>query len=227
MRAAQRLAAASLLVRRCTRCLHVDDALPAGPGLRRVLRQLACDGNEQFVDIGRGLRARFHREYTVVVRVRLGLLGLDLSLRVKVRLVASERDDNVWVALPLQLLHPLLCALEGVPVGDIVHHNRSSSPAVVHGGERVIALLAGRVPDLKLDCGVVQSNSLREEGCANRGLLVLKELPTHKAQDQAGLADRAVSQEHELELEGPSCRSSHAVLWLQARSVCASPSALE
>lgn len=41
-------------------------------------------------------------------------LRLNLALRVQVRLIAGQGDDNVGVALSLQLLHPLLCALEGV-----------------------------------------------------------------------------------------------------------------
>ena len=41
-------------------------------------------------------------------------LRLDLALRVEVGLVARERNDDVRVALSLQLLDPLLGALEGV-----------------------------------------------------------------------------------------------------------------
>ena len=50
----------------------------------------------------------------IVRRVRLGLLRLHLTLRVQVRFVACQGDDDVGVALPLQLLHPLLRALECV-----------------------------------------------------------------------------------------------------------------
>ena len=35
------------------------------------------------------------------------------------------------------------------PVSDVVHDNRSCGAAVVHGRETMVALLAGRVPDLK------------------------------------------------------------------------------
>ena len=41
-------------------------------------------------------------------------LRLDLPLRAQVGLVARQRDHNVGVPLPLQLLHPLLRALERV-----------------------------------------------------------------------------------------------------------------
>ena len=143
---------------------------------------------------------------------RLGLLGLDLPLRVEVRLVAGERDHDVRVALPLQLLHPLLRALERVPVRDVVHHDGGGGAAVVHRRERVVPLLPRRVPDLELDGGVVERDRLRQERRADRGLLVLEELPAHEAQHERRLADRAVAEQHQLELEDAAGRRHGANL---------------
>jgi hypothetical protein len=55
--------------------------------------------------------------------------------------------------------------------GDVEHNDGRSSAAVVHGGEAVVALLAGGVPDVELHGGCVQSQHLREEGCSDRRLL--------------------------------------------------------
>lgn len=49
-------------------------------------------------------------------------------------------------------------------VGDVKHHDGSLGSPVVHGCKAVIPLLPRSVPDLKLDCRVVQTYRLREEG---------------------------------------------------------------
>ena len=93
------------------------------------------------------------------------------------------------------------------PVSDVVHDNRSCGAAVVHGRETMVALLAGRVPDLELDCRLIERNRLREERSADGRLLVLKELSPHKAQHERRLADCAVTEKHQLVLEHPAlCR---------------------
>ena len=40
-------------------------------------------------------------------------------------------------------------------VGDVVDHDGSLGPPIVHGGQAVIPLLSSCVPDLKLDCRVI------------------------------------------------------------------------
>ena len=60
---------------------------------------------------------------------------------------------------------------------DVVDDDGAVGVAVVHGGERLVALLAGRVPDLELDgCGFVEGDGLGEEGGANRRLPIVVEL---------------------------------------------------
>eukprot|EP00322_Chrysochromulina_rotalis_P020736 CAMPEP_0115845666 /NCGR_PEP_ID=MMETSP0287-20121206/9472_1 /TAXON_ID=412157 /ORGANISM="Chrysochromulina rotalis, Strain UIO044" /LENGTH=180 /DNA_ID=CAMNT_0003299451 /DNA_START=552 /DNA_END=1094 /DNA_ORIENTATION=+ len=175
---------ASLLRFSAALILRDDKPLPARPWLRRVLRQFARDGDEEFVDVRGRLCTRLHEEDAVVACIRLRLLWLYFALRVEVGLVAGQRDNNVRVALPLKLLHPLLGTLKRVPVCDIIDDNCSCSAAIVHGRKTVVPLLARSVPDLKLDCRVVERDSLRQEGCADCGLLILKELTPHKAQHQ-------------------------------------------
>ena len=51
---------------------------------------------------------------------------------------------------------------------DVVDHDGAVCVPVVHWGEGFVAFLAGRVPDLELDCGVVvQGDGLCEEGCSD------------------------------------------------------------
>lgn len=52
----------------------------------------------------------------------------------------------------------------------------------------MIPLLSSCVPDLKLDCCVVQADGLCEEGRSNCALLVLVELTLDEAEDEAGFA---------------------------------------
>jgi len=39
----------------------------------------------------------------------------------EVDLVTGERNDDVWICLPLGLLHPHLCLLEAGGLGDVIH----------------------------------------------------------------------------------------------------------
>mmetsp|Transcript_49940 Transcript_49940/g.114502 ORF Transcript_49940/g.114502 Transcript_49940/m.114502 type:complete len:203 (+) Transcript_49940:321-929(+) len=158
---------------------NVGAAWPCG-GV--ALRQLACDLDEEFVDVGRALCACLHAEDSVLARVRLRLLRLHLALGREVGLVACQCDDNVRVALALQLLHPVLRAGKRVAVGDVVHHDGGGRAAVVHRRKRVVPLLPGRVPDLKFDGGVGERHRLRQEGRADGALLVLEELAAHEAE---------------------------------------------
>mmetsp|Transcript_25172 Transcript_25172/g.81414 ORF Transcript_25172/g.81414 Transcript_25172/m.81414 type:complete len:265 (-) Transcript_25172:9-803(-) len=178
--------------------------------LRCVLWELARYRDEQLVHVGGRLRTRLHEEDAVVACIRLGLLWLHLALRAQVRLVAGQRNHNVRVTLPLQLLNPLLRALKRVPICDVVHDYRSSSTPVIHRRQRMIALLPCSIPDLKLDRRVVEGHRLRQECRTDGRLLILKELPAHETQHQGTLPNRRIAQQHELELEhATSCRSRH------------------
>ena len=66
---------------------------------------------------------------------------------------------------------------------DVVDYYGTVCVSVVHGRERLVALLAGRVPDLKLyGCVLVEGNGLGEEGSADGGFSVVVELVLDKAQ---------------------------------------------
>ena len=60
---------------------------------------------------------------------------------------------------------------------NIVDHNGAVRVPVVHGSQRLVSFLAGRIPDLELHRGIlVQGNRLREESGSDRRLPVVIEL---------------------------------------------------
>ena|SRR6266851_5318857 len=50
----------------------------------------------------------------------------------EVNLIASKHDDNVWIHLPLELLHPCLCLLKAGGLGDIIHNYGHLGVVVIH-----------------------------------------------------------------------------------------------
>jgi hypothetical protein len=71
---------------------------------------------------------------------------------------------------------------------NVVDYDSTVGISVVHGRERLIALLTSRVPDLKLDRRVlVEGNGLGEEGGADGGFSVVVELVLDKAQHERRL----------------------------------------
>jgi hypothetical protein len=62
-------------------------------------------------------------------------------------------------------------------LGDVVDNNSAVGVSVVHGSQRLVALLTGRIPDLELDSGVlVERNGLGEESSADSRLAIRIEL---------------------------------------------------
>lgn len=82
-----------------------------------IKRQLASDGGEELLDVLGRLGRRLEEEQAGLARVGLGVGRLHCPLvRVvghQVQLVARQRDDDVLVCLPLQLLDPGFRLVEG------------------------------------------------------------------------------------------------------------------
>ena len=49
-------------------------------------------------------------------------------------------------------------------VSNVVHYDGGLCSPVVHWGQTVVSLLSCSVPDLKLDCRIIQVHSLSQEG---------------------------------------------------------------
>ena len=54
----------------------------------------------------------------------------------EVNLVTGKCNDDVWIHLPLELLHPCLCLLKAGGLGDIVHDYSHLGVVVVHQLQR-------------------------------------------------------------------------------------------
>ena len=60
---------------------------------------------------------------------------------------------------------------------DVVYDDGAVGVSVIHGCKGLVALLAGGVPDLELDCGgFIEGDGLGEEGSADGRLSVVVEL---------------------------------------------------
>ena len=139
-------------------------------------------------------------EDVVLLCIRLRLLELHRSLVLEVALVARERDNNIRVAAPLQLLHPRLRPGERILVRDIVYDDGCCRPAIVHGGQAAIPLLPSRVPNLEFYSRVIEGYRLRQERRANRRFLKLKKLVAHESHHQTRFSHRCVPKKHQFEV---------------------------
>ena len=132
--------------------------------------------------IARRLR-RIAPQLRRVARRTTRLLGLDLPLRVEVRLVAGERDHDVRVACRCSSFTHCF-ALERVPVRDVVHHDGGGGAAVVVGasGGRSCPAVS-QISNLTV---VSLSATVTVERRADRGPHT-EELPAHEAQHEHDL----------------------------------------
>jgi hypothetical protein len=62
-------------------------------------------------------------------------------------------------------------------LGDVIDNDGTVGISVVHRSQRLVALLAGGIPDFKLDCGaLIEGDSLCQESGSDRRLAVIIEL---------------------------------------------------
>ena len=62
-------------------------------------------------------------------------------------------------------------------LSNVIYNNGTVRIPIVHGGKRLVSLLASGIPDLKLDCrSFVEGNGLCQEGGADGGFAVGVEL---------------------------------------------------
>ena len=94
----------------------------------------------------------------------------------QIALVADEHGDNGGVGVRPQLAQPPFAVLEALAPRDVVHKQRADRAAIICGGDRAVALLAGGVPHLGLDGLAVVLDLPRRELHADRRLRVLAEL---------------------------------------------------
>jgi hypothetical protein len=62
-------------------------------------------------------------------------------------------------------------------LGDVIDNDGTVGISIVHRSQRLIALLAGSIPDFKLDCGtLIEGDGLCQESGSDRRLAVIIEL---------------------------------------------------
>lgn len=71
---------------------------------------------------------------------------LDLSLLLKVVLIAHDAPHCLFAAVLLDLIQPSLHVFEGFLVCDVVDHGNSIRPSIVAAGDGPKPILSGRVP---------------------------------------------------------------------------------
>lgn len=104
-------------------------------------------------------------------------------------------NNNIRIPPSLQFLHPTLRARERIRIRYIVHDDRRGRAPVIHGRQRPIALLAGRIPNFELHRGIVEGDRLGKERRADGRFLEFEELVAHESHDEAGFANGRVAQQ--------------------------------
>jgi hypothetical protein len=122
-------------------------------------------------------------------RKLLGLLGRHCPQMPQIALVTDEHDDDVGVGMVAQLLQPPRHVLVCLVLADVVDEQGAHCAAVVCRRDGAVSLLAGGVPDLRLDgLGV----DLDRPGCeldADGRLGVEVELVAGESAQQVGFTD--------------------------------------
>ena len=138
--------------------LPLPDGASTGRGLVGRQRLLA-DGPvdlgehrlERRVDVGGVQRRGLDEREAFPLRERGRALLRDGAEVGEVGLVADEHDGGVGVGVVAELLEPPLDVVEGGGLGHVVDQELAHGAAVVGARDRPVALLPGRVPDLRLD----------------------------------------------------------------------------
>ena len=106
-----------------------------------------------------------------------------------------------------QLLQPSCNVVVGLMLADVVDEQRSNSTPVICRCYGAISLLAGGVPNLRLDCLCVDLDRSRGKFNSDGGLRVEIEFVTCEATQQIRLADTRISDKNDCK-EGMSARNS-------------------
>lgn len=107
----------------------------------------------------------------------------------QIALVTHEHDDNVGVGMVAQLLQPPRDILVCLVLADIVDKQRADCAPVVCGGDGTVPLLAGCIPDLRLDGLRIDLDRPGRKLYADGRLGVEIELVACKSAQEVGFTD--------------------------------------
>ncbi len=122
------------------------------------------------MNIATSFGADFLEENIVLFGEFLALLLGNVSL-FQIDLIGQKCDDDSVPSLVLHVVHPLLHALEGIAIGDVVDDNGDGSVSNVVGDEGLETFLSGRIPQLQTDGLVLEEDVLRDEVDSDGGAL--------------------------------------------------------
>ena len=107
----------------------------------------------------------------------------------QIALVTHEHDDDVGVGMVAQLLQPPCHVLVCLVLADVVDEQGAHCAAVVCRGDGAVPLLAGGIPDLRLDGLGVDLDRPGRELDADGRLGVEVELVAGESAQQVGFTD--------------------------------------
>ena len=111
-----------------------------------------------FFYVGGVERACLDEAEGLVLAKRLCVLRLDTPQVPQIALVAHEHDHYVAIGVVSELLQPPPNVVKSGLLRDVVNKESPNSAPVVRARDRPVPLLAGSVPDLKLDLLAIKLN---------------------------------------------------------------------
>jgi len=121
------------------------------------------------------------------------LILFDFSILREVGLCAYEYFADWLAGIAFDLLDPAADVLEGLFVIDAIGQDYATGALVVGLRDVAETLLAGRVPDLQADLGVIDTDGLDLEVHSNSGYITVLEDAVAELGEQVCLADPTVT----------------------------------
>ena len=119
-----------------------------------------------------------------------------------VALVGEEGDADFLLAVLVQLVQPVVAAVEGVGGGHVVDQHGAQGVAVVGDSHGAVALAASRVPELEAHAGAVGEEEQFGDELDADGGGGGAEVAGDEALEDARLAAGGVACDHDLRMKG-------------------------
>lgn len=111
----------------------------------------------------------------------------------QITLVPDQHDDDVSIGVVTQLLEPPGHVFVCLVLADVVDEQGTDGASVVSGSDGAVSLLPRGIPDLRLDCLLVDLDRPGGKLDADGRLRVQVELVSRESTEKVGLSDTRVS----------------------------------